>query len=103
MTRCTVISPPDLGSRRTFKVVLQPTGHWVQIEACESSSHGRASKRKSLVVNAPTGQISVVLPEKTESNPGSENETIFIPRPRSSKPRTESPTISSWKRIQRAH
>ena len=51
-------------SRRTLKVVLQPTGQCVQIEAAEFSSQGRAPKRKSAVVSAPTGQISVVLPEK---------------------------------------
>ena len=49
----------------------------MQIEAADSSSHGRASKRKSAVVNAPTGQMSVVLPEKTESNPGSEKVMIL--------------------------
>ena len=54
-----------------------------------------APKRKSAVVNAPTGQMSEVLPEKTESNPGSDKETICIERPRSSKPITESPAISS--------
>ena len=44
----------------------------------DSNSHGRASKRKSTVVNAPTGHISVVLPEKTESKPGSENVMICM-------------------------
>jgi hypothetical protein len=63
------------------------------MEAFAFSSHGRAPKRKSTVVNAPTGQISVVLPEKTESNPGSETEMIWVSRPRSSKPSTASPTI----------
>ena len=35
-----------------------------------------------MVVNAPTGQISVVLPEKIESKPGSELVTISSLRPR---------------------
>jgi len=43
----------------------------VQIEAADFISQGRASNRKSVVVSAPTGQISVVLPEKIESKPGS--------------------------------
>jgi hypothetical protein len=51
---------------------LQPTGQCGQIEAAALISHGRAPKRKSAVVSAPTGQMSVVFPEKIESNPGSE-------------------------------
>ena len=47
MTRLTTISPPALASRRVLSVVLHPTGHCVQIEACALSSHGRAPKRKS--------------------------------------------------------
>src|SRR6202142_3928097 len=95
--------PSAFASRRVLNVMLHPTGHCEQIEAEASNSHGRAPNRKSAVVNAPTGQMSVVLPEKTESNPGSEREMICIERPRCSKPSTESPAVSSWKRMQRAH
>src|SRR3972149_2809103 len=82
MIRLIAISPPDLASRRTLMVRLQPTGQWVQIEAADFSSHGRAPKRKSAVVKAPTGQMSVVLPEKTESKPGVELVMISSLRPR---------------------
>jgi len=74
--------PPALASRRTLKVRLQPTGHCEQTEAAFFSSQGRAPKRKSAVVNAPTGQMSVVLPEKIESKPGSEKVTMSVARPR---------------------
>jgi hypothetical protein len=33
MTRLTTSSPPALASRRVLRVVLQPTGQWVQMEA----------------------------------------------------------------------
>jgi len=72
ITRLMTILPSAFASRRVLNVILHPTGHCEQIEADASNSHGRAPKRKSAVVNAPTGQMSVVLPEKTESNPGRE-------------------------------
>ncbi len=50
--------------------MLQPTAQCVQIDGTLVISHGRARKRKSLVVSAPTGQMSVVLPENLESKPG---------------------------------
>ena len=75
----------------------------MQIEAAAFISHGRAPNRKSLVVKAPTGHISVVFPEKYESKPGSEYVTICKERPRCSNPITASSAISSWKRTQRPH
>ena len=82
MTRLMATLPPDMASRRVLKVMLQPTGHCAQTEAAAFNSQGRAPKRKSEVVSAPTGQISVVLPEKTESKPGSELVKISVARPR---------------------
>jgi len=82
ITRLITSRPLLLASRRVLMVRLQPTGQWVQSEAAAFNSQGRAPKRKSVVVKAPTGQISVVLPEKTESKPGSEWVTISNWRPR---------------------
>ena len=82
MARLMTSRPPLLASRRVLNVVLQPTGQWLQIEAELVSSQGRAAKRKSAVVNAPTGQMSVVLPENLLSKPGSLKVAISILRPR---------------------
>ncbi len=56
--------PSEEASRRVFNIRLQPTGQCVHKEADAFNSQGRAPKRKSTVVKAPTGQMSVVLPEK---------------------------------------
>ena len=82
MTRLMATFPSDMASRRVLKVMLQPTGQWEQSEAAAFNSQGRAPKRKSAVVSAPTGQISVVLPEKTESKPGSEKVKMSVARAR---------------------
>ena len=88
-------------SWRASMVKLQPTEQCVQTLGVLRTSHTRARKRKSALVNAPTGQMSVVLPENFESKPGSDFEMISHERPRLSKPSTESPAMSSWKRTQR--
>ena len=49
---------------RVVALMLQPTGQCGQMLGTSVSSHGRAPKRKSAVVSAPTGQMSVVLPLK---------------------------------------
>ncbi len=51
-------------SSRVVTLTLQPTGHMPQTEGVFWISHGLASKRYCVEVSAPTGQISVTLPEK---------------------------------------
>ena len=48
---------------RVPRTVLQPTPQWSHMLGTLVNSQARAPKRKSRVVRAPTGQISVVLPE----------------------------------------
>ena len=69
-------------SRRVLMSMLQPTGQVGQTLGVCSRSHGRARKRYDLLVSAPTGQMSVVLPEKTESNgrPGKIPISVLSPR-----------------------
>ena len=66
-------------------------------------SHGRARKRYWLAVNAPTGQICTVLPEKYESNGWSAKFSTCVRSLRSTKSINGSPAISSAKRVHRAH
>src|SRR6266536_3826071 len=54
-------------STRTSIRALQPTLQLLHTLGTCFNSHGRALKRYLLEVSAPTGQISTVLPEKTES------------------------------------
>ncbi|HEV2660413.1 MAG TPA: hypothetical protein VGU68_07400 [Ktedonobacteraceae bacterium] len=54
-------------STRTSTRALQPTLQLLQTLGTCFNSHGRDLKRYLLDVSAPTGQISTVLPEKTES------------------------------------
>src|SRR6185295_14703450 len=47
---------------RESSIMLQPTGHSVQVLALEVLSQGRARKRYTSLVSAPTGQIMIVFP-----------------------------------------
>src|SRR5579871_440840 len=69
-------------STRTSMRALHPTLQLLQTLGTFFSSQGRALKRYFVAVRAPTGQISVVLPENTESkaDSGAVPTSILYPR-----------------------
>jgi len=81
--RLITLTPPESRSSRVLATMFSPTGPWGEMLGTSCSSQGRAPKRKSTVVRAPTGQMSVVLPLKYVSNGGSLTVMISRWRPRS--------------------
>ncbi len=81
--------------------MLQPTLHSLQTLGTLVRSQGRARKRKGIEVSAPTGQSSIVLPEKGESKVSPSVTAISECEPRSITVSASSPAISRWKRTQR--
>src|ERR1700754_1460370 len=86
---------------RTPTVELQPLAQPGQMESLKLISHTRARKRKSLLVNAPTGHISMTFMEYGLSNSVPGNVSIVTWSPRCTKDRTGWSATSSAKRIQR--
>ena len=81
--------------------VLQPTGQPVQTVGTFWMSQGRASKRYSVEVRAPTGQSSITLPENGERYGSSSNVAISVRAPRLRAISWPSSATSSEKRVQR--
>ena len=81
--------------------VLQPTGHAPQTVGTFWISHGRASKRYSVDVSAPTGHSSITLPEKIERYGSSWKVAISLRAPRFRAISWPSSATSSEKRVQR--
>src|SRR5215213_6016409 len=81
----------------------QPTEQPVHVDSTSSRSHGRALKRYGVAVNAPTGQICTVLPEKYDENGSSGNVSTCVWLPRCVKLIRGSPATSSAKRVHRSH
>ena len=77
------------------------------VESCgltllrRDSSHGRALKRNGLLVSAPTGQRSIMLPETSESTVSLRTVVISECSPRWIMPSSMIPAISCPKRTQR--
>ena len=79
---------------RASAVIEQPTGQSVQVVAVWSYSQLRPRKRATLSSSAPTGQMSVMLPEKPSGSPPSWVSMKVWP-PRSMKSSTSWPGTSS--------
>ena len=79
----------------------QPTLHNVQGPSTSFISQTRAVKRYLLSVSAPTGQISITLPETMLVNGRSANTPTSVWSPRLAQPNSPPPSISVVKRMQR--
>ena len=86
---------------RVVALMLQPTGQRPQTVGTFWISHGRASKRYCVEVSAPTGQISVTLPEKWPLYGSSSNVAITDCAPRLIATSCPSSATDSLKRVQR--
>ena len=83
--------------------MLQPDAQCMHTVSTVFRSNGRATNRYGTAVNAPTGQIWIVLPENGDrkSSPGAMDTRSAAPRSNSSMNR--SPEIWSQNRVHRAH
>ena len=79
----------------------QPTLHSAQGVLVSRISHTRAVKRYLLSVSAPTGQMSMTLPETTLVRGKSSKTPTSVRSPRCAQPNSAPPSISSVKRMQR--
>src|SRR5690606_30338827 len=86
---------------RTQTSMLHPLAHPWQIDSVADISHTLALNLKSLLVNAPTGQISVTFIEYGLSSSSPGYVTIVTLSPRLTNVSSESFAISSQKRMQR--
>ncbi len=86
---------------RVVTPMLQPTGQRPQIVGTVWISHGRASNRYSVDVNAPTGQSSITFPEKRSRYGSSSNVAISVRAPRLTATSSPSSATSSENRVQR--
>ncbi len=82
---------------------LQPAGQPPHTEGVFWMSHGRAVKRYGMLVSAPTGQMSMMLPVKRPSYWSPVKVAISEPAPRSSMISSLSSATSWLKRTQRQH
>ena len=81
--------------------MLQPRAHPAQMDLARSRYHTRTWKRKSRSVRAPTGQMSITLPEYGLSRARPGNIPISEWSPRWKMPSSPVPVISSQYRTQR--
>ena len=81
--------------------MLQPRAHPLQTERAVSRYHTRTWKRKSRSVSAPTGQMSMTLPEYLFSSVLPGKSPISEWSPRLKMPSSPVPVTSSQKRTQR--
>ena len=86
---------------RIVAEMLHPTAQPVHTVGTDWMSQGRASKRYSVDVSAPTGQSSMTFPEKGERYGSSSNVAISVCAPRFRAMRRPSSATSSEKRVQR--
>jgi hypothetical protein len=86
---------------RVVTSMLQPTGQSPQIVGTFWISHGRASKRYSVDVSAPTGQSSITLPEKRSRYGSSSNVAISVRAPRLTATSSPSSATFSENRVHR--
>ena len=87
---------------RESRIILQPTGQRVQVLSVGSLSHGRARKRYTWLVRAPTGQIMMVFPMNLDSAGPPSGVPTSVLYPRSINSSAWSPAKRSPKRVQRA-
>ena len=87
----------------TCTMRLLPSASCGDTDLRRESSQVRAAYRNGFDVSAPTGQMSIMLPDSSDSTVRPTNDTISECSPRPIMPSSITPAISWPKRTQRVH